>query len=168
MQLDDVAAASLVRTKVVHISLVVLSCLLPVWMGGASEQARLNGNVLGLFYVAIFIPFVAFWFGACLEAIGTGLTSRQLAVHICTAFGARLVSIVTIFVFVMAATTSIYSIRTDSKAPGGCAGHAKLTYLHQAVGHFLRPFLRLTRGLIMLCCAYCQALRDPAVAARAA
>ena len=119
MQLDDAAAASLVRTKVVHIGLVVLSCLLPVAMGGASEQARFNGNVLGLFYGAIFIPFVAFWVGACLEAVGSGLSPRQLAAHVCTAFGARLASIAVMFVCVMAATTSIYSTRTDSKAPGG-------------------------------------------------
>ena len=61
VQLRDTEAAALVRSKVVHVMLVVVAVLVGVWSG-----AHVGDGI-----AALLAPFLAFWLGGVAEAVAT-------------------------------------------------------------------------------------------------
>lgn len=107
--LTDKENDNLLRLKVTHIVLVVVSCLVTVMLAGSSVDHRLVpgveflGSPAALFFISIFFMFWVFWVGGMLEALGQGWDSKQLLKHIGLVTGARVASVYVMGLMLMAA-----------------------------------------------------------------
>lgn len=124
VDLSDAQAAMLVRTKVIHVFLVVFGILNAVSMAGRSLENPLveldrsgfakrgNENFSnfdrmlhgpgGRFQLGMFVLTMLLWLGGVLEAFGRGLGTRDVVVHVATVTGVRLASFIVMGVIVMA------------------------------------------------------------------
>ena len=85
VELGDVEAATLARTKLVHTMLIVMAALISVSLGA-------SGGYTGL--IACFcLSFLAFWAGSAVEALGQGLSGPEIARYIAQTTGALLLGL---------------------------------------------------------------------------
>eukprot|EP01052_Picozoa_sp_SAG31_P045790 SAG31_NODE_8509_length_1439_cov_1.197015_2_plen_228_part_00 len=107
--LTDQENENLLRLKVVHIFLVVISCLVTVMLAGSSVDHRLVpgvellGSPAALFFISLFFMFWVFWIGGILEAVGQGWGKKQLLKHIGLVTVARIASVCIMSIMLRAA-----------------------------------------------------------------
>jgi hypothetical protein len=64
VELRDTEAAALVRSKVLHVVLIVVAVLVAVWSGAYFGRTTAS-------FATFLIPFLAFWLGGVAEAVAT-------------------------------------------------------------------------------------------------
>jgi hypothetical protein len=130
VELTEKEAAMLVRTKAIHVCLVVASCMFAVKMAGSSmdnpfiavdrskfgtdehyeqfsNMDRMKHGPGGRFTVAMLVLIMAFWVGAVAEIFCRGLTPKEIGIHIATVTGARILSLAVMSAIGAGSTVSV-------------------------------------------------------------
>jgi hypothetical protein len=97
-ELADVEAAALVRTKTVHVGLIVAAVVVAVWVGGTGGPNVYQGNVKKMlmwkFMALCTLPFAPFTIGGAAEAFAPGASNLQTAARVGKALGASMLGFV--------------------------------------------------------------------------
>ena len=107
VELSETELANLVRSKAVHIGLIVLSCLAAVKLAGSSHDARRGGgNPLNLLILGLALPFLSYWIGAAVEVLSEGGCSspKDAVLGLVRVTGERLLSFVGIGMIILMST----------------------------------------------------------------
>eukprot|EP01043_Picozoa_sp_COSAG02_P012921 COSAG02_NODE_509_length_20882_cov_71.811914_7_plen_101_part_00 len=99
------------KTKLIHVVMIVLGCLSAVRLAGWSVDYR--SQVPLLFYLSMFLLIGLFWIAGILEAFGEGLSKQDIWKHVATTSAVRLLSLCLMIAMVLATTLLTHWTATD-------------------------------------------------------
>eukprot|EP01046_Picozoa_sp_COSAG06_P013605 COSAG06_NODE_827_length_12062_cov_46.356182_3_plen_147_part_00 len=111
VELSDKEANAIVKTKLIHVVMIVLGCLSAVRLAGWSADNR--SQVSLLFYLSMFLLIGLFWIAGILEAFGEGLSKQDIWRHVATTSAVRLLSLCLMIAMVLATTLLTHWTATD-------------------------------------------------------
>ena len=83
---------ALIRMKLVHVAVIVATCLVAVRLAGSSLSANIGNNPAILFVIAVTLVPLGYMFASIAEAYGSGWSNGEVGKHCCKMLALRLLS----------------------------------------------------------------------------